>query len=80
MLSDKIITSISRITGASSDQMLKMDIYHEIDHVQNHNGRKLVFSTKRDVRRLGRGNPLIARRKMRSIEKVDERMKKIRWK
>lgn len=32
---------------------------------------KLVFSKKRDLRKVGRGNPLLSRRRFRTIEEVD---------
>jgi len=79
MLSKEVIASISRITGLSADEMLKMDIYHEFDYIQKRIGKKLTFSKKRDSRKLGRGNPLIARRRFRTIEDVDKRMEKIKW-
>lgn len=68
MLSNEVMASISQITGLSLDQMKRMDIYQEKEYIQSRNWKKLVYPTKRDARRSGRGNPLIARRRFRDIE------------
>ncbi|MBO5559720.1 hypothetical protein [Ruminococcus sp.] len=79
MLPESVMSSITRITGASRDEILRMDIYHEVEHVEKRTGRKLIFSTKRDHRRIGRGNPLIARRRHRTMEDVEKGMMKVKW-
>ncbi len=80
MLSSKVLASIKNVTGLSSTDIKKMDVYHEVEYIQNKTGKKLVFSSKPDARRMGRGSPLVARRRFRSIEEVDKRMSKIKWK
>lgn len=76
MLSEKVLASIKSITGLSLEEMKKMDIYHEIEYVQKKTGKKLVFSSQPDARRIGRGDPLIARHRFRTIEEVDKRILK----
>ena len=82
MLSEKVLASIKSITGLSLEEMKKMDIYHEIEYVQyvqKKTGKKLVFSSQPDARKKGRGSPLIARHRFRTIEEVDRRMSKLKW-
>lgn len=79
MLSEKVLASIKSITGLSLEEMKKMDIYHEIEYVQKKTGKKLVFSSQSDARKKGRGSPLIARHRFRTIEEVDRRMSKLKW-
>lgn len=79
MLSEKVLASIKSITGLSLEEMKKMDIYHEIEYVQKKTGKKLVFSSQPDAREKGRGSPLIARHRFRTIEEVDRRMSKLKW-
>lgn len=79
MLSEKVLASIKSITGLSLEEMKKMDIYHEIEYVQKKTGKKLVFPSQPDARKKGRGSPLIARHRFRTIEEVDRRMSKLKW-
>lgn len=79
MLSEKVLASIKSITGLSLEEMKKMDIYHEIEYVQKKTGKKLVFSSQPDARKKGRGSPLIACHRFRTIEEVDRRMSKLKW-
>lgn len=36
---------------------------------------KVYFSKRRDIRKLGRGNPLLARKKIRTLEEVELKIK-----
>lgn len=38
---------------------------------------KVCFSKKRDIRKIGRGNPLLARKKIRTLEEVELKIKGI---
>jgi len=40
-------------------------------------GERISFSTKRDYRKIGRGNPLLARKRFKTIEEVNKRLTEI---
>lgn len=39
--------------------------------------KKTVFSKKRDSRRIGRGNPLLSRRRFVTLQEIDSKLEKI---
>ena len=41
-------------------------------------GKKVVYSLKRDSRKSGRGNPLLARKRFRTIEDVNKKLAEIK--
>ena len=43
-----------------------------MDSSDGHRKLKPVFPSKRDLRKIGRGNPLLARRRFRTMEEVDK--------
>lgn len=49
----------------------------EPDDEKNVIYRKVCFSKKRDIRKTGRGNPLLARKKIRTLEDVELKIKGI---
>lgn len=79
MLSSEVIKIIEGVTDLSIDEIYRLSPISEKRVIENKTKRKLLFSKKRDIRKTGRGSPLIARRKIRSMENVDEELNKVRW-
>ena len=50
----------------------------EISYIQKKNNRKLVFSNKVDHRKVGRGNPLLSRRRIKTMDKVNAGLSRIK--
>lgn len=40
---------------------------------------KVIFSKRRDIRKLGRGNPLLARKRIRTLEEVELKIKGMQY-
>lgn len=40
--------------------------------------KNIVFSKTRDLRKIGRGNPLLSRRRIRTIDEINEMLKRIK--
>ena len=65
-LENTIGTSISRLSRMGADE--------ENDFVYSKIGRRPIFSKTPDARMRGRGNPLIARRRICTMEDIDKRI------
>lgn len=61
--------NIEKVTGISYN-----DLMWSYDSSQS----KSIFSSKRDLRKIGRGNPLLSRRKIRTITTVNERLERMK--
>ena len=55
-------------------ELVAMDYEDEIRLIKPLNGEKVVFPKKRDPRKIGRGNPFLARRRFRTMEEVDKKL------
>jgi hypothetical protein len=60
--------------GLPLNQISDLGIHGEIDLVKAKTGKDLQFSKTRDSRRAGRGNPLLARNKIITIEEVNAKI------
>lgn len=69
--------NLSKIVGLDYEEILKMDTVKEIAYVESRIGKPIVFSTRRTRQRVGRGNPLLARRKFRTLEEVEKKLGKV---
>lgn len=65
-----------RIIGLPYDRLTKMSAIEEKNWIEKRIGKKLTFSRKMKKGIAGRGNPLLSRRKIRTLEDLDRRSKK----
>ena len=79
MLSQTIKKRIVVDSGLSYDQCIRLSPFAEKRVIEGITRKKLSISKKRDDRKVGRGNPLIARRRVRTIEEVDKGLSEIQW-
>lgn len=70
--------NIENCVGLDFQTIINMDIDREIEYVSHKNNKPVVFSTKRSLRRIGRGNPLIARRKLRLMSYVEKKLSRMK--
>lgn len=66
-------------SGVEYNDFIQMSPIAEKKVVEDITHHQLSVSSKRDYRRVGRGNPLIARRRIRTIEDVDKGLSEIKW-
>lgn len=66
-------------SGLDYNDFIQMSPMAEKQVVERITRRRLKMSSKRDFRRIGRGNPLIARRRIKTIEEVDKGLSEIKW-
>mgnify|MGYP004510620461 CR=1 FL=1 len=76
VVSDTARKNNERIIGKSLAEVQKMSAEEETQWVEKKIGKKLIFSKEMKKGRVGRGNPLLSRRKLRTLEDVDKKSKK----
>ena len=69
--------NIENCVSLPFSEIVAMDYNDEIRLLESMNGEKPVFSTTRDFRKVGRGNPYLARRRFKTIEDVDKKLSEI---
>lgn len=66
--------NISQAIGTDYLSVVNYDPSEEMKLV----GHNIVFSKKRDLKKIGRGNPLLSRHKIRTIEDVEIKLSRIK--
>lgn len=70
--------SLESILGKTLKEISEMDFDEEVRFVEKKTKKPLIFSKKVDSRMSGRGNPLITRRKITTIQEVDKKMSELK--
>ncbi len=77
-MNNNTIKSIERvvesIVGLKIDKIRNMTLEEEREYVKNKTSKDLVFSRRKRKGIYGRGNPLLAKKKYRTIEYIDEKI------
>jgi hypothetical protein len=74
MISREAEITLEKGIGLSLSQIYELNTSTEIDFVKAKTGKSLKFSKKSDSRKIGRGNPLLARKKITTIEEIDKKI------
>ena len=69
--------NIKYITGLTTFDINKMDVLFEDKWVKQQTGRSLTFSNKIRHGIIGRGNPLLSRKKIRTMDYIDKKIDSI---
>lgn len=75
-LSDRTKKNIERVLGIDIGDLLGMSINEEMEWIQKNHERP-IFSKVRRKMVLGRGNPLLSRRKIRTMDDLDNKSKSL---
>lgn len=70
--------SLESILGKKLEEIANMDFDEEVRFVEEKTKKALNFSKKTDFRMSGRGNPLITRRKIITMQDVDKKMSELK--
>ena len=73
-LSEMTCMNISKSVGRPYDAIIELSPEEEKKLI----GGNVKFSKKRNSRKIGRGNPLLARRRFRTLEEVEKRLEEIK--
>ena len=66
--------NISQVVGVDYSAIIDYDPLEEKSLI----GRPVLFSKKRDLKKIGRGNPLLARHKIRTMADIDKKLSRIK--
>lgn len=74
LLSKETQINISRVIGVDYASVVNYEPSAEMSLV----GKMPVFSRKHDVKKIGRGNPLLSRHKIRTMDDVNKKLSRIK--
>lgn len=66
-------------SGLDYEKCIRLSPLAEKRVIEGITRKKLSVPKKRDYRKVGRGNPLVARRRVKTIEEVDKGLSEIQW-
>ncbi len=69
---------LEKFIGKSILELSQMDLKDEISFVESRTGGSLGFSKEIDIRMQGRGNPLMTRKRICTMEDVDKKILEMR--
>ena len=75
-LSKKTVEELENRTGLTYSQLRSFSLDEELSFFKK-NGKQVSFSKERREGIIGRGNPLLARKRIRTMEDVDTFLEKI---
>ncbi len=70
--------SLERILGRPLEDISAMNFDEEVRFVEQKTKKPLIFSKKADARMSGRGNPLLVRRRIVTMQDVDKKMSELK--
>lgn len=76
-LKRKLMDITIRKTGLTPTQLANLSEEEEKTLLIKKNGTLPAFKTEKNMKKLGRGNPLLSKRKFRTIEYIDSRIDKL---
>jgi len=71
MITEEAKKTLERNIGLSMSQIYDLNVSDEIALVKAKTGKNISFTKKLDPRKIGRGNPLLARRRITTIEEIN---------
>lgn len=74
LISKETQRNISQVIGVDYASVVNYEPSEEMSLV----GRMPVFSKKRDLKKIGRGNPLLSRHKIRTMDDVNKKLSRIK--
>ncbi len=76
-LTDETKRILEKNIGTSLSRVSEMDFDEEKKYVEEKTQRPLVFPKRADKRRTGRGNPLIVRRRICTMEEINKKIEEL---
>ena len=74
IIGEKARKTLEKSIGLSLNQVYELSLHEEISLVKAKTGKSLYFTKSYDPRKIGRGNPLLAQRKITSIEEINAKI------
>jgi len=77
-MSERTKKNLSTCVGVPFEHIISLSLEDEIGLASKKYGKKIAFSKKRNSGFVGRGNPLLARKKIRTIQDVEKKIARVR--
>lgn len=77
-MNEETKASLEGLLGKPLREISEMDFDQELRFVEERTNKLPVFSKRADSRMSGRGNPLITRRKIATLQDVDRRLRELK--
>lgn len=74
---NRTLKVVESITGLTFEEINSLDFENEKELVERKTNKILHFSKKIDSRIFGRGNPLLAKRRITTLKDLDEKLEDI---
>ena len=74
VLSNRTKKALEKSIGLSFEEIVNLDFDEEVKHVETKTGKPLRFSKKYDSRKLSWCNPLLSRKRIRTMEDVNKKI------
>jgi len=74
MIGKEAQIALEKGIGLTLSQIYEMNVADEIAFVKAKTGKNIIFSKRTDSRKIGRGNPLLARGKITTIEEINAKI------
>jgi len=74
MIGKEAQVTLEKSFGLPLSQIYEFNVSDEIAFVKEKTGKNIRFSKNLDSRKIGRGNPLLARRKITTIEEINAKI------
>lgn len=69
-------SNVERVLGLEINKLNEMTFDQQQEWIEQRTNRKILFSKEKKHGVIGRGNPLLARKKIRTNEDIDKKSKK----
>lgn len=76
-LSEETKQALESILGESVEKISEMDFDQEMQYVEQKTGKPIKFSKIADYCMISRGNPLIIRRRIATMEDINKKLEKL---
>lgn len=77
-LNNKTKAGLERIIGKSLKEISEMSLDEEINYVEQKTRKSLIFSKKTDNRIYRRGNPLLVRGRICTMQDIDKKISELK--
>lgn len=74
-LSEKSKTNVEKVTGLKFEDLVQLSVQEEISYIEQKLQSPLTFSKKRNYLVVGRGNPLLSRKRIKTLQDVNRKSK-----
>lgn len=77
-LSEETKRNVAFCTKVKFEEIVNLSPDSELELISRNFDKRVVFSKKRNFKKIGRGNPLLSRKKIRTLDYVENKLARIK--